>query len=96
VGYLVRLHNEPRNRNGRVERIRFGRMLLDDRSDYFRAHRRAAAMRWFSIGLIAREVGDNHLARRAMVRSLRTYPVAKRFGHLGLTLRPSTYRVDLG
>lgn len=96
VGYLVRRHNEPRNLNGRVDRIRFGRVLLDDRSDYFRAHRRAAAMRWFSIGLIAREVGDNHLARRAMVRSLRAYPVPKRFGHLALMMRPSTYRVDAG
>lgn len=96
VGYLIRLHDEPRNRNGRVDRIRFGRVLLDERSDYFRAHRRAAAMRWFSMGLVAREVGDNSVARRALVRSLRAYPVPKRFGHLALTMRPSTYRVDAG
>ena len=67
--------------------------MLDERRDYFQAHRRAAAMRWFSLGLVAREVGDNHLARRAMVRSLCAYPVPKRFGHLALTMRRSTYRV---
>ena len=30
-----------------------------------------------------------------MVRSLRAYPVPKRLGHLALTLRPSTYRIDV-
>lgn len=94
VGYLVRLHEGPRNLNGPVDRIRFGRRLLEERTDYFGAHRRAAAMRWFSMGLVAREVGDNHLARRAVLRSLRAYPVPKRVGHLALTMRPSTFRVD--
>jgi glycosyltransferase involved in cell wall biosynthesis len=95
VGYLVRLHGEVNDRDGRLERIRFGQVLLHERDDYFRVHRRAAAMRWFSMGLVAREVGDNRLARRAMFRSLRAYPVPKRLGHLALTMRPSTYRVDL-
>ena len=40
-------------------------------------------------------MGDNRLARRAMFRSLRAYPVPKRLGHLALTMRPSTYSVDL-
>ena len=31
----------------------------------------------------------------ALVRSLRAYPVPKRLGHLALTMRRSTYRVDV-
>ena len=96
VGYRVRLHGEVNEHDGRLDRIRYGQMLLDERDDYFRVHRRAAAMRWFSMGLVAREVGDNRFARRAMVRSLRAYPVPKRLGHLALTMRPSTQHVDVG
>jgi glycosyltransferase involved in cell wall biosynthesis len=94
VGCLVRHHREPRHRHGPRARIHYGEMLLRERGDYFTSHRRAAAMRWLSIGLVARELGDNRLARRALVRSLRAYPVAKRVGHLLLTLRPSTFQVE--
>jgi len=95
VGYLVRAHGGVQERDERVDRIQCGHVLLGERSDYFETHRRAAAMRWFSIGLVAREVGDHRLARRALVRSLRADPVPKRLGHLALMMRRSTYRVDV-
>jgi glycosyltransferase involved in cell wall biosynthesis len=94
VGCLVRPHRESRERHGQLARIHYGQMLLRERADYFTRHRRATAMRWFAMGLVAKELGDHRLARRALVRSLRTYPVAKRVGHLALTLRPSTFQVD--
>jgi glycosyltransferase involved in cell wall biosynthesis len=89
-GYLIRVHDARRHRNDQIERIRFGRLLVAEHLDYFRSHRRAAAMRWFSMGLVARELGDQRYARRAMARSLRIRPVPKRVGHLALTVRPNT------
>lgn len=90
VGYLVRPHRGTRNLNGPSARIDFGLRLLDEHSDYFTSHPRAAAQRWFSIGLIARDLGDFNLARSAFRRSLRIHLVPKRFGHLALSCRPST------
>jgi glycosyltransferase involved in cell wall biosynthesis len=94
IGYLVRIHSAERNRNGPVARIEFGQTLLDAHRDYFRAHRRAEAFRWHVIGLLAMQLGDRQFARRAFVRSLRIYPMPKRFGHLALTLRRSTYHLE--
>ncbi|HXY94531.1 MAG TPA: glycosyltransferase [Acidimicrobiia bacterium] len=94
VGYLVRVHAGSRARTGRVNRVRYGRMLLDEQHEYFCTHRRAAAMRWFSMGLVARELGDYRVARRAFTRSLLTAPVPERVGHLALVLRPSTFSID--
>ena len=45
-------------------------------------------MRWFSMGLVARRLVTTISPRRAMVRSLRAYPVPKRLGHLALHNAP--------
>jgi glycosyltransferase involved in cell wall biosynthesis len=94
TGYLIRPHDRPRNLNGPADRIPFSRMLLEERHDYFASHRRAAAQRWFSMGLIAMKLGDNRLARSAFARSLVCRPVPRRFGHLALAIRPSRPSTD--
>ena len=74
VGYRIHRHSDRYATNGPLARVHFGEMLLDERADYFDAHRRAAALRWRTIGGIAFQLGDAAHARRALVRSLRAYP----------------------
>jgi hypothetical protein len=69
-------------------------MLLNEQSEYFDAHPRAHAFRWYLMGLLAMKLGDRRFARRAFLRSLRLRPAAKRLGHLALALRPSTFSID--
>ena len=90
VGYLIRQHREARNLNGPAPRIKFGQMLLREHRQYFDAHRRAAALRWYSMGMIARQLGDHRFARRALWHSFRYRPTVKGLGHVALSMRPST------
>jgi glycosyltransferase involved in cell wall biosynthesis len=90
VGYLIRQHREPRNLNGPAPRIKFGQMLLEEHHEYFETHHRAAALRWYSMGMIARQLGDYRFARRALLRSFRYRPTIKRLGHVALSMRRST------
>jgi glycosyltransferase involved in cell wall biosynthesis len=89
----VRRHAGPRVTNSTEARVRFSLMLLDEFDDYFRTHPRAAAFRWFRIGLMADAAGDRRLARDALARSLRLRPSARAVVHLLAALRPSTQRI---
>jgi len=89
VGYRIHRHSDRNATNGPVARVQFGEMLLRERVDYFGAHRRAAALRWRTIGGIALQLGDAAAARHALVRSLRAYPTQRAFRTLLKAVRPS-------
>ena len=89
VGYRIHRHSDRHATNGPLARVHFGEMLLGERADYFDAHRRAAALRWRTIGGIAFQLGDAARARRALVRSLRAYPTQPAFRTLVKAVRPS-------
>jgi glycosyltransferase involved in cell wall biosynthesis len=74
VGMRYRRHDGPRNRNGLRARIEASFLLLDRYSGYFATHPRAAAFRWKRVGLMARRLGEDRLARSAFQRSLRSRP----------------------
>jgi glycosyltransferase involved in cell wall biosynthesis len=93
VGYLVRRHGSPRHMNSTAARVRCSLLLLDMYAGYFNVHPRAAAFRWKRVGLMARNLGDYSLARRAFVRSLFLRPEARTVLHLARSLKLSTGRV---
>ena len=88
VGYLVRKHDEPRGTHGASARITSSMRLLDEYSDYFGSHQRAAAFRWRRIGLLATELGDIDLARTAFANSLKSRLTGRSLWHLARSLRP--------
>lgn len=72
--HIVRRHHGPRGSAGVAARIEGSLRMLDEHADYFAAHPRARAFRWFRIGILHRAAGDNSAARRAFGRSFRTRP----------------------
>lgn len=74
VGLLFRRHDEPRHRTDAASRLADNLTLLEREADYFDRHRRAAALRWNRVGVLALKTGDRALARTALVRSLRRRP----------------------
>ncbi|MEM9711321.1 MAG: glycosyltransferase family 2 protein [Actinomycetota bacterium] len=71
VGYLVRRHQGPRNRNHLRARIDENRRLLDELCDVFAARPRARAFRLKRIGLMAMAAGDRGAAVSAFAGSWR-------------------------
>jgi glycosyltransferase involved in cell wall biosynthesis len=92
VGLLYRKHNGPRNRNGIAARVRCSHLLLEEHSEYFAAHPRAAAFRWKRIGLMNQRLGNYSAARTAFVRSLLIRPELANFAHLVRSLQKTTWR----
>jgi glycosyltransferase involved in cell wall biosynthesis len=82
VGYLVRRHGGPRNRNDLPARLVENEAFIEAQADYLAAHRAARAFRLKRIGLIALAVGDRAHARSAFVRSLRARPRPETAWHL--------------
>lgn len=89
VGYMFRGASGPRKYTDLRSRIRCRLMLLDEYSGYFTAHPRATAFLWKRVGLMANRLGDQRLARSALLRSLRIRPEAANLWHLARSLRPS-------
>lgn len=81
-GYLVGRHRGLRNRNSLSERIDESFRVMEVFGDYFGSHRRATAFRYKRIGLMARATGDQHVARRAFLNSLRYAPEVATAWHL--------------
>lgn len=93
VGCLMRRHSGPRHGNDARARVEFGCRLLEERAEYFRAHPRAKAFRWFRIGLHAARAGERNKALGAMLRSLRTRPSPRVAAHfVRMLVQPSAYR----
>jgi hypothetical protein len=86
VGVVVARPGGPRHRTGHLERARGGVRVLERNRDWFAAHPRAAAFRWFRVGLAARAAGERGLAVRALARSLRLRPSPRVAAHLVRTL----------
>ncbi|MGI8684402.1 MAG: glycosyltransferase family 2 protein [Acidimicrobiales bacterium] len=87
VGTLLRRHDGDRGLAGTRARIDGSLRLLDQHRSYFAAHPEARAFRWRRIGLMAANVGDRSLARRAHVRSLAARPSLRSAVHLARALR---------
>jgi hypothetical protein len=87
VGYIVRRHQGERGRIGVQARMEASLLLLKEYDDYFRSHQQAAAFRWKRVGILAGKLGDQVLARRAFIQSLRLRPQAKTAWHLVRSLR---------
>jgi glycosyltransferase involved in cell wall biosynthesis len=82
VGCRIRRHAGVRHGNDPRARIRAGKMILDQHAEYFASHPRAAAFRWFRLGLQAARIGDRSEARKALARSLRIRWRARTAAHL--------------
>jgi glycosyltransferase involved in cell wall biosynthesis len=95
VGIRYRTHSGPRNRNGIEARVVGSLLLLSTYEGYFKARPRAAAFRWKRIGIMASSLGDRHLARRALQRSLRLHFNARAVRHLMASLGPSSGHLDI-
>lgn len=87
VGALLRSHGGDRGLAGIRARIDGSLRLLDQHRSYFAAHPAARAFRWRRIGIMAAQVGDRSLARRAHVRSLGARPSIRSAVHLARALR---------
>jgi glycosyltransferase involved in cell wall biosynthesis len=85
-GVVLRRADGPRGLHGDAARIDGSLRLLSEHADWFARHRRAAALRWYRVGLLARRSGDRALARRALVCSLWARPSAGAAAHLLRTL----------
>jgi glycosyltransferase involved in cell wall biosynthesis len=68
--HLWRRHQGDRHGTGLEQRIHFSKKLLADRPDYFDAHPRASAFRWYRIGLMAARLGESRGARQAFLQSM--------------------------
>jgi glycosyltransferase involved in cell wall biosynthesis len=88
IGFIYRVHHGARGINGTAARIRFSRMLLTMRSEYFVAHPRAAAFRHERIGFMAQDLDDRSLARASFWRSVRLYPRPRTLWHAVRALQP--------
>jgi glycosyltransferase involved in cell wall biosynthesis len=95
VGIRYRTHSGPRNRNGIEARVVGSLLLLSTYGDYFKTRPRAASFRWKRIGIMANSLGDRHLARRALLRSLRLRFDARGVRHLMASLGPSSGDLDI-
>lgn len=86
-GLFVRTHDGPRDGYGTEQRIADSLRLLQDRSQYFARHRRAAAFRWQRIGLMEAKLGNRRAARQAFAKALITRPNPAALRHLLRTMR---------
>ena len=89
VGYRIHHHHGPRSTNHDAARVKFGELLLAEYADYFASHRRAAALRWWTIGGLALQLGDRSRARRALLYSLRAHPTRGAVRTFAKAWRPS-------
>jgi hypothetical protein len=67
---------------------------MEKHAGYFARNDRARAFRWKRIGLMSSHLGDQALARRSFLRSLRSRPEARTMWHLARAVRPSTRAVE--
>jgi glycosyltransferase involved in cell wall biosynthesis len=74
IGLLHRRGRRERVTNAALTRLRGRVNLLEQHADYFDARPRAAAFQWLRNGVLARQLGEDALARRALVASLRARP----------------------
>jgi glycosyltransferase involved in cell wall biosynthesis len=74
IGLLHRRGRRERTTNGALTRLRGRVQLLEQHADYFGARPRAAAFQWLRNGVLARQLGEDALARRALAASLRARP----------------------
>jgi glycosyltransferase involved in cell wall biosynthesis len=95
VGIRYRTHSGPRNRNGIEARVIGSLLLLSTYEGYFNERPRAAAFRWKRIGIMANSLGDRHLARRALLRSLGLRFDVRAVKHLIAGLGPSSENLDI-
>ncbi len=94
VGFRYRQHDGVRHGNGMTERVRCSYLLMEKHADYFARYPRARAFRWKRIGLMSSRLGDQALARRSFLRSLRSRPEVMTVWHLARAVRPSTRSVE--
>lgn len=94
VGFRYRHHDGVRHGNGTAERVRCSYLLMEKHAGYFARNERARAFRWKRIGLMSSRLGDQALARRSFLRSLRSLPEARTVWHLARAVRPSTRSVE--
>lgn len=92
IGLIYRVHSGERHKNGAHARIMGSQLLLEQHAAYFRRHRRARAFRWQRIGLMAIQLDDLALARRALVRAFLTRPHPKILWHCLHACRPGGTR----
>ena len=92
VGLLYRQHDGPRPRHGAAARLAASLQLLEEHAEWFARHPRAAAFRWKRAGLLALQVGDRALARRAFLRALARHPEPATLWHLARAARPGASR----
>jgi glycosyltransferase involved in cell wall biosynthesis len=92
VGFLFRHHDTPRHRTDAANRLADNLALLEHEAGYFDRHPRAAARRWFRVGVLAAKVGDRPLARTALVRSLRRRPSPEALAQLLRSFAPGHRR----
>ncbi len=94
VGYLVRRHDGPRNRNHLTARMDENQKFLEEFEWYFAERRRASAFRLKRIGLMAHSTGDRKAAMSAFTRSWLQRPLPTTSWHIvrtmvGLSRMPS-------
>jgi glycosyltransferase involved in cell wall biosynthesis len=74
IGLLHRRGRRERVTNDALLRLRSRVRLLERHAAYFHARPRAAAFQWLRNGVLARRLGEDSLARRALGASLRAQP----------------------
>lgn len=74
IGLLHRRGRRARVSDDGLARLRGRVQLLEQHADYFGARPRAAAFQWLRNGVLARQLGEDPLARRALAASLRARP----------------------
>lgn len=79
--HVVRRHSGERGNAGTRNRIEGSYRMLEGHAEYFAAHARARAFRWFRIGVLEKTAGDRRAARRAFARSFRARPHMRAAAH---------------
>jgi glycosyltransferase involved in cell wall biosynthesis len=74
IGLLHRRGRRARTTNAVHTQLHGRVRLLEMHADYFDARPRAAAFQWLRNGVLARRIGEDALARRALGASLRAQP----------------------
>jgi len=93
LGQLVGRHPGARHGNDDDARLAASHQLLAVHRDYYRAHRRARAFRWYRIAVLEAQRGRRGLAATALARSLAARPSARALAQLGrLGPRPDRSR----
>jgi glycosyltransferase involved in cell wall biosynthesis len=89
VGLLYRPHTAPRPRTGHRNRVRDGRMFLEEHREWFDAHPRAKAFRLKRLGLAALRANDRRVALRCFAGSLRLDPQPRTAWHALRSIAPA-------